>query len=194
MSEQDWKTFFEDPRNTPFIIEQLKEPNNRYLQIVCLLYRSDFIRQGQYLVSKLDKVDFEDAFHDAFIVLLKNLDKFKPERCIKDYLFVIFKRRLFKIYNANKRIQYLSEFEEAIFNEWDEKIYNLINHEYWKHLFQTALPLLGEKCKTLLTLSFYRGFADDAIADTMGYKDESVVYAKKWTCLQRLKDIVNDKR
>ncbi|XOV69097.1 MAG: RNA polymerase sigma factor [Fluviicola sp.] len=52
---------------------------------------------------------------------------------------------------------------------------------------QKELSELGDPCRTILRLFYWKGYSMEAIARETGYKNESVAKKKKYGCLQKLK-------
>jgi DNA-directed RNA polymerase specialized sigma24 family protein len=57
-------------------------------------------------------------------------------------------------------------------------------------MLESALQELGEPCKTLLTLSYYKNYSTDEIASALNYKSTDSAKTQKYKCLVRLKKIV----
>jgi RNA polymerase sigma factor (sigma-70 family) len=61
------------------------------------------------------------------------------------------------------------------------------NQKKLSHFFK----LLGEKCKEVLTLFYYRGLTIEEIAAFLNYNNKDVVKSQKSRCLKSLKDKMN---
>ena len=56
------------------------------------------------------------------------------------------------------------------------------------------LQKIGEPCKTVLDLFYLQGYALDAIAVEMEYKNEQVVAKRKFICLQQMRNLLQSAR
>ena len=75
-----------------------------------LLYRQDMFKTA-YSILKND-FEAEDAVYEAFIIVIKNLEKISEIKCPQThaYLIIIVKNLALKIYNERKKRQY-DEFD-----------------------------------------------------------------------------------
>jgi DNA-directed RNA polymerase specialized sigma subunit len=55
---------------------------------------------------------------------------------------------------------------------------------------QIAFKSLGEKCKAILTLFYYRGFTIDEITNELNYSNKDVAKSQKSRCIKSLKDLI----
>ncbi|MEM9936719.1 MAG: sigma-70 family RNA polymerase sigma factor, partial [Bacteroidota bacterium] len=53
-----------------------------------------------------------------------------------------------------------------------------------------AYQQMGDKCRELLKLFYYRGFSIKEIVVETGYKDENTVKSYKSRCLKKLKETI----
>lgn len=192
MSNDELRNLFEDPKHTPAILEQLKNKSDECYRLIYAVYRKSFIQQGRQLAGHLDDADFEDIFQDAVIALMKNLEKINLEQRVIDYLFGIFRHKLMKRKGLIDAMGSFDDLQEVV-KGWSDVMYGQIHQEHLQVLFNWALELLKDPCKTLLTLKFYHNFSSEAIAENMGYKNETVVYTNVFRCLQRLKELIQHK-
>jgi len=58
-------------------------------------------------------------------------------------------------------------------------------------LLRKYFKQLGEKCKQVLTLFYYRGLSIKEIVQEAGYKDENTAKATKSRCLKMLREMIN---
>lgn len=61
------------------------------------------------------------------------------------------------------------------------------NHQ--ADVVRRLLDTIGDPCKTVLELSFFRRYAPEALADAMNYKNEATARVRKTRCLKRLSEL-----
>lgn len=188
------KHLLEDANHTNEAIKLLKSRDDKLYIKIYDWYREEFVVWG-YNNSTLNKEDVQDAFQDAIIVLFKKLDKISPESTIIGFLWQSFKYKLMHKHRGNAKV---IVSDEIISVEHGKKVeendfYRKLNNEHLKNLFKEALNKLGEPCKSILTLKFYKDFEGAAIADEMDYKNAPVVHAKTYNCIRELKGLLEGK-
>ncbi len=124
-----------------------------------------------------------DVFQESVIALYQNLQRNRVEErqsSVKTYLFSIGK---YKLINAAKKLQRKmeqNEMETIVNNETGKMDLNL----------QLSLQQLGDSCREILTLYYYRQYSIDAIMHRLSFKNENTVKAAKSRCLKKLKEII----
>jgi RNA polymerase sigma-70 factor (ECF subfamily) len=109
-----------------------------------------------YSILKND-FEAEDAVHEAFIIVIKNLEKISEIKCPQThaYLIIIVKNLAFKIYNERKKRQYdefdYSEILDTIDVE-EEIMFKLEQKE-----LESILISLPENYYNILFLEQYMG-------------------------------------
>lgn len=185
----------EDPANTLTAIEQLRNGGDKLLRAVYHLYQNEFIRWAR-TQSQLDDDRLKDVFQDAVIILFKKV-KFEEVpsiySSIKAFLWGIAKNVLSHKQEQEGRFKYPDGIDDALLNEWDDRIYKITAQDHLKHLFSSVLQKIGDPCKTIVTLKFYQNYDAESIAITMAYKNAQVVHAQLYRCLQQLYNMVKDK-
>jgi len=175
------------------VIEALKHRDQNALKYVYTNNRSAFI--GFAKKYRLDETTVTDIYQDAIIALRENaingkLDNLKSE--VKTYLFSIGK---YMIYKALKQKNKLYSIDENIKldnleNEVDFTIDLVEDLTTEQHLLQNAFKTLGQKCKEVLTLFYYRGFDLEDIMNELNYTSKDVVKSQKSRCLKSLKSLI----
>ena len=136
-----------------------------------------------------------DILQESLIALRKHaisghLDNVKCS--FSTYLFGIGKHLIYKRLKGKSKTKSLEDFPKAA-HDYDE-VY--IEEETDLTLEQKQLKIcfekLGESCKQMLTLSFYRGLTNDEIAKLQGYESEAVVRSHKSRCLKTLKELIEN--
>ncbi|MEM9545791.1 MAG: sigma-70 family RNA polymerase sigma factor [Bacteroidota bacterium] len=146
-------------------------------------YRKAFINFAKSYNLPDDEVI--DVFQETVIALYQNLQNDRVEKrqsSVKTYLFAIGK---YKLINASKKQQRKTEQNgmETIENKESSTM----------HLnLQQSLRKLGDSCREILTLYYYRQYSIDAIMHTLSLKNENTVKAAKSRCLKKLKEIIKN--
>ena len=174
-------------------VEDLRSDDRLKIKALYNAYRAEFLGFGKRY--KLDQDALADIYQEAFLALRKQaisgkLDEIKSS--MKTYLFGIGK---FMIYDAlrekKKTLPYESNLhlvgEEIPEIELDRA--NSLTQE--QLLLYKYFKELGEKCRQVLTLFYYRGLSIKEIAEMSGYNSTNVVKAHKSRCLKTLKQMIN---
>jgi len=135
------------------------------------------------------KQEAEDVFQEALIIFCNKLMQphFELRCSINTYLYSVCKLLwLDELKKKNKQIKndflpledkyLLAEFNEAI--EEDKPI----------KIAQEAIMKLGEKCKTLLQLFYFKKWTMAKIAVELGFKTEKVAKNQKYRCIEKAKE------
>lgn len=116
----------------------------------------------------------EDAVHDAFVSLAKNMNKISDRSCneIRNYLIIIVKNAAFKIYNKRKNEVYTDEEfkEEPDVRNVEIDIESKVLQE---NLFN-MIKALDDKYADVLILKYFYDMRDREISDVLGITLENV--------------------
>lgn len=156
-------------------------------------YRSEFLGFGKRY--NLDEDALSDVYQESFLALRKRAMQGKlgaVESSMKTYLFGIGK---FKIYDALKAKKREVPYESKLHVVEDEipviEIDSAPQLNEKQQLLRKYLKELGEKCRMVLILFYYRGLTIKEIAEHAGYSNENVVKAQKSRCLKTLRELCN---
>ena len=136
------------------------------------LYRQDMYKAAFGILK--NHYEAEDAVHDAFIIVAKNLNKISQINCPRThgYLIIIVRNLAFKNYNKNKKTNYI--YDSEILNDTDiadieEDILSKIGCEKISEL----LLKLPEDYYQVLYLNLFMGFDINSISENLGitYED-----------------------
>lgn len=180
------------------IIASFKNEDRRVIEQLYGQFRPKFMNwlKGTYRIGKQE--DAGEIYQRCFTVLYVNAKRGKLDEIsssVETYLFGIAK---FQVLEWQREQQTFSENVNE--NEISEK-----EMRHFQGIFQSAqiddslvrriqsaLAELGEPCKQILQLFYWKGYSMEAIARETGYKNESVAKKKKYGCLQKLKQIMKN--
>jgi len=88
-----------------------------------------------------------------------------------------------KMHLVNENFRFKEHEEVFVLNDIDE----LTTEQ--KQL-QVAFKTLGQKCKEILTLFYYRGYDLEDIMNELNYTSKDVVKSQKSRCIKSLKSLI----
>jgi RNA polymerase sigma factor (sigma-70 family) len=162
------------------IIEHLR--HNKYSLAVKGLYNI-LPDVKQYIKANSGTAaDAEDILQDALVILYKKIHSgdFVLTSSLKTYLLAIVKNCWLQQLRQQKKMpagEIIHDIPAAETNE-----------EPALTLADTAFNLLGEKCKQLLILFYFKKESFKTIATTLGFSDEKVAKNQKYRCIQKAKE------
>jgi len=173
------------------VIEALKNRDQDALKHVYIKHRPAFIGfTKKYPITKEDAIDI---YQDAVIALRDNavngtIDNLKSE--LKTYLFTIGKYMIYNKIKQQRKVHLVSDDTNFVENE-DVFLLNDFNElTAEQEQLQVAFKTLGEKCKEVLTLFYYRGFNLEEIMLKLNYSNKDVVKSQKSRCIKSLKSMI----
>jgi RNA polymerase sigma factor (sigma-70 family) len=162
------------------ILQQLKE--DKYSKALKGLY-SIFPSIKQYILKNSGtKNDAEDVFQDALVVVYKKANdiNFVLTVSLKTYIEAIAKNLWMQELRRQKKIPIATQEIDVAEISIDEEL-GFGNAE-------SAFKQLGEKCKHLLTLFYFKKMNYKDIATALSFSDENVAKNQKYRCLQKAKE------
>lgn len=181
------ETYTEDQQ----LINNIRQGDEDSIVAVYQAHRDGFIQWSQS-AYQVDEPTAADAFQDAVICLHNNIIRGKLETLsssLKTYLYAIGKNII------RKKLQ-----KEAVF-EGDEKLVletlyaeplDAFAENDRQRFVASLMENIGDPCKTILRLFYFKRFSMKAIAETLNYKNENVAKTQKLRCLTTLKKMVTD--
>ena len=174
-------------------IEDLRSDDRLKLKALYNRYRAEFLGFGKRF--NLDQDALADVYQEAFLALRKraiNGKLYDIQSSLKTYLFGIGKYMIFDVLKEKKRNVSFESNLHLVGDDIPE-----IELDPMPPLTQEQLLLrkyfkdLGEKCRQVLTLFYYRGLNIKEIAQVAGYGNANVVKAQKSRCLKTLRQLIN---
>jgi RNA polymerase sigma factor (sigma-70 family) len=162
------------------IIEHLQ--HNKYALAVKGLY-SILPDVKQYIKANTGTAaDAEDILQDALVILYKKIHSgnFTLTSSLKTYLMAVIKNCWLQQLRQQKKMP-VGEIIHDIPAAETEEVPAFT-------LADTAFNLLGEKCRQLLILFYFKKKSFKAIAATLAFSDEKVAKNQKYRCIQKAKE------
>jgi RNA polymerase sigma-70 factor (ECF subfamily) len=182
-------TYSEDQQ----LLEKIKEGNDKGILELYRLYRDSFMHWAQQNY-KIDEENAADVFQDTMVALHNNVAKgklFELNSSLKTYLYAIGKNIIRKKLNKMEVIS--EQEEEQIADTLTIEIIDNIALNERQQLVSSLLNTVGEPCRTILRLFYFKGFSMDAIARHLEYKNENVAKTQKLRCITTLKKMLRDR-
>jgi RNA polymerase sigma factor (sigma-70 family) len=162
------------------IIEHLR--NDQYSRAVKGLY-SIFPAVKKHIVNNSGTTeDAKDVFQDALVILYQKMKtgKFVLHVSISTYLQAVVK---------NLWLQELRKRKKLPIADTDTDVAeDLIGREDGYDLATAAFNFLGEKCKQLLMLFYFKQKSFREIADLLQFGSEQTAKNQKYRCIQKAKE------
>ena len=162
------------------IIEHLQ--HNQYASALKGLYNILPFAKKYIKANSGTTDDAQDIFQDALVILYKKVhtDRFLLSVSLKTYLLAIVK---------NCWLQELRKRKKLPLSEAPADIYSIEKDEEDGFAFaEAAFALLGEKCRQLLILFYFKKESYKKIAVALAFSDEKVAKNHKYRCLQKAKE------
>ena len=162
------------------IIEHLR--NNKYQKATNGLYNLLSPAKKYVCTNNGTSDDAKDIFQDALIILYKKVqDKdFVLTVSLKTYVLAVVKNLwLQELRRRNKMPVTIDQAEVADV---------IIEKEKDDELATAAFNLLGEKCRKLLIMFYFKKKNYRELASFLGFGDERTAKNQKYRCLQKAKD------
>ncbi len=180
------------------IIARIRQGDESKLMAIYRAYRNDFIYWAMRHFSCSEEIA-KDVFQVAITIFYENIVSGKLTKLsssVKTYLFAIGKNKLHENQVAREREMRIQQYEqdriksgfqleplEGDTSEEKEAMYAML---------EKSLKDLGEPCRTVLEMYYYRDMSIEAIANKMDYKSSDSAKTQKYKCLTRLKKIVQE--
>lgn len=173
------------------VLELLKKRDQQALREVYTSNKEGFVAFAKKYSIAND--DILDIYQDVIIALLENIALGKLETLnssLKTYLFSIGKYMIYDYLRKKKKMKLVTSFKNEDFEgDFENEFDFLFNKELTgnqKKLY-ASFNKLGDKCKEVLSLFYYRGFTIDEISEHLNYNNKDVVKSQKSRCLKSLK-------
>ncbi len=162
------------------IIEHLQQ--NKYSSAVKGLYSILPLVKKHIKANSGTADDAQDIFQDALVILCKKVQSgnFILTVPLKTYLLAIVKNCWLQELRQRKKLPTGETPDDIVSIETDE--------EPGFILAKNAFDLLGEKCRQLLMLFYFKQHSFKTIAVELSFSDEKTAKNQKYRCLQKAKE------
>ena len=172
-------------------IDDIKRADRKILQELYNQYRKEFAQWAARHYQVDDEVAGE-IYQQTFIAFYYNIKEGKLMQLnssIKTYLFAIGKNLMREHFKTGKKFVEPLEVNIAP-DEFDEGIMAKYEHTEREEAIKALLQKIGEPCKTVIELYYFKQYAMDAIASRLNYKTEQIAAKRKFICLKQLKSML----
>jgi RNA polymerase sigma factor (sigma-70 family) len=169
-------------------INYIKTNENKALTEVYTLYRDECMMWLQKEM-KCSEEDSIEVFQMAVIILYDNVATGKLVELtssIKTYLFGVAKLKAWEL--TRKAEKTVVGVDDALLKYVAEENEFRDNTEELT-LVEKSLEELGQPCKTVLQLYYYKNKSMEEISQELGYKNADTTKNQKYKCLKRLQNI-----
>lgn len=133
------------------------------------------------LINSGSKEDAEDLFQEVLLVWLEKTkdEAFELKAGLKTYLYAVARNLWLKTLREKGKESKALAAETDAQQEHEESRFSLA---------EEALKQLGEKCRELLVLFYYRRLSFETIAGQLGFSSDKVAKNQKYRCLEKAKE------
>ena len=171
-------------------ISYIKENENQALKDIYTSHRASCLSWLKSTYS-IEQEDAKEIFQSSIIILYDNVMTGKLVELtsgVKSYLYSIAKnkarehlRKSGKVVDGEK-LQLVSNENGVEEKQILESKINKVNE---------TLQSMGDPCKSLLQLYYYKRISMSEIGDLMGYKNSDTVKNQKYKCIKRLQKLLH---
>ncbi len=172
------------------LVNEIKSDNRLFIKALYNHMRPEFMSWfGKHFYCST--ADIEDAYQRAFNIFYFNVkaDKIAMQEIkANTYLFSVGKNIMLKVLSKVPKnetsIENISERNLGMVSiDYD------MDNTYRKEMIVRLMSQIGETCRKVLTLAYFRNFSMESIANEMNFKNGSVAKKKKHLCLKQLKEL-----
>ncbi|QHI35666.1 hypothetical protein IMCC3317_10120 [Kordia antarctica] len=170
--------------------QRLRNDDKKALGEVYLSYKVAFVNYA--IRYNIDNDTILDIYQEAIIAMHQNFvikQTVLQNSTVKTYLFGIGKHKIYDYLKANKKMFAITD---ASSNEITEINIEDTAPTERQQLLALNFEKLGESCKEILKLFYYRGFSIKDIVFHTHYKDENTVKSHKSRCLKKLTTFIHE--
>ena len=162
----------------PFLLSLSDESNHTKIEKLYNDYHDFMIKFAAAKFKSMKRsnylYDAEDAVQNAFVKIVKNIDKIdfdRGERAVKNFIFSILVNEIYNILEKNKTFL---EFDEELYPNEEYNIIDELNMQESYEKVVLAFEKLDEKYSTTLFLHFDKLMSIKEIAEMMGISEKTV--------------------
>lgn len=170
-------------------IKAIKIDENKYLKELYTNYRGSLLNRFKKDFS-LEEDEAVDIFQLTIIILFENISSGKLTHLdtpVENYLYGIGRLKSLELLRDKSKKEKFQK--ESIIDLVFESNENIILETKVDTILK-SLDILGEPCRKLLELYYYRNKSMQEIAVEMGHNNADTSKTQKYKCLKRLQSIV----
>lgn len=182
----------EDVQQKGMVVEdellQVKQGNDHFLQQLYEVNRPAFVKwfQHHHRISETEAIELYQKSFTIFYFNVKNEKITSLKSNISTYLFGVGKNLVKELFREQKHKVELDDVPEIEVANYD--IFQLEEEAHQQGLVKKILDKLGEPCKSILLMYYFKNFSMESIAENLGYKSEGVAKKKKCLCLKKIRE------
>lgn len=173
-------------------LDQIKSGDRKILKELYATHREPFGTWARK-VYQIDDEMIAEIYQRAFTALYFNVKAGKLDNLtssIRTYLFAIGKNLIRDQFKSGRRTESLDADREKD-DQVDVSVMDRYEENDMKETVRRLLDNIGEPCKTVLHLFYFRQYSMEAIAHEMNYKTEQIAAKRKFICLKQMRDLIN---
>jgi RNA polymerase sigma factor (sigma-70 family) len=170
------------------MLDHIKAGDEKYLKLLYHKFRSKCVGWFQKR-QNLTHEEAAEIYQKAFTIFYYNVKDGKVTELnseLSTYLIGVGKNLVKEMLRSRKRTLPLDEIPDKFVTDAEGIRTHEINHQ--KILIERILKKVGDPCRTLLLLYYFKNYSYEAIAINMGYKDKDGVKKKKSLCLRKIRE------
>lgn len=176
------------------LLQRIRQDADSALRDVYKEYREPFL-SWSISYFNLDEATASDVFQEVVIAFYKNVVSRKLltlDASLKTYLFSIGKYILLKRHRdmRKEKTSLLGDFTVLNLKDWDLDTSELEEKSLAEERVISALESLGEKCRELLKMFYFKSASHQEIVNKLGYNSLEVSRSMKRKCIKSLKKIM----
>lgn len=160
-----------------------------------MLYKKVLPSITQYIRKNSgNKEQAEDIFHDAIIKLIVKIRnaELPIETDIYAYLFTMAKNMWIIKAKRDQKVKYTDDLTTSSFYNKEESEDGHSDQTEKTIAMESVLSTIGEKCKELLTLTYYMNFSLKEAAEKLGISNEEVAKTNQYRCKKKLFEVIKN--
>jgi RNA polymerase sigma factor (sigma-70 family) len=136
------------------------------------------------LVNSGSKEEALDIFQDALVILYQKVQKMSPDSDVKIDGFLINTCKLLWSNELRKKKVRRGDDSGLASLEFEDEITDQIEKEEKIKIVEEAIKKLGDKCRKILEMFYFKSFSMDNIAKKIGYKSVKSAKVQKYKCME----------
>ncbi|MCB9224494.1 MAG: sigma-70 family RNA polymerase sigma factor [Crocinitomicaceae bacterium] len=141
------------------------------------------------LINSGSKEEALDVFQDALVVLYEKVQTLEADTEIKIDGFLINTCKFIWLNELRKKKVRISDEEKLDQLGYENEINEQLQKEEKYQIIDAVIQQLGNKCRSILELFYFRAFSMEAIAKKFGYKTVKSAKVQKYKCMENARKL-----